>query len=231
MRPLVHIDRTDPSMTYSADPDRTGETPDLFVSQHCLEHVADPVAFLRRLRRRARGGVTRLFLEVPHGDELLRTLGIWDLIYEHVSQFTPASLETALARAGWEVEHLASTYDGQFLTAVARAADAATGKTPARRRLNPGDGSGLPGTDLAELARLLGEMEKTVREAVEARIADGRPRLLWGAGSKSVTFLHLFDTGATCSLKTYPPHGDSTNLTSPAVSRTVISIWTAISTW
>ncbi|MGQ0571078.1 MAG: class I SAM-dependent methyltransferase, partial [Armatimonadota bacterium] len=70
----------------------------LVCCRHTLEHVADPVEFLGRLRRVCGAGRPAVFFEVPNAVRMLRDVTIWDVIYEHCSYFSPPSL----ARLFWE---------------------------------------------------------------------------------------------------------------------------------
>jgi 2-polyprenyl-3-methyl-5-hydroxy-6-metoxy-1,4-benzoquinol methylase len=76
-----------------------------FVScRRVIERIAEPVAFLRALR--VHPGIqpeTVFYFEAPNTLYMLRDLGIWDLIYEHVSYFTPISLRASFEIAGFEV--------------------------------------------------------------------------------------------------------------------------------
>lgn len=77
-----------------------GEKFDLLICSHVLEHVAEPIPFLVDLHRLV-GPNGLLYLEVPL--EVWKRISI--LVREpvtHVNFFTPSSLATGLARAGFE---------------------------------------------------------------------------------------------------------------------------------
>jgi hypothetical protein len=42
--------------------------------------------------------------------------GIWDILYEHYSYFSPSSLEYVFKRNGFRVDRVAETFGEQFLT-------------------------------------------------------------------------------------------------------------------
>ena len=97
--------------------------PSLVSCRHVLEHVEDPIAFLRTLRTAIEAcGDAVLYLEVPSGEELLESHGLWDYLYEHVSYFTASSLRAVLNAAGFEVLAMRRDFGGQFLCADARVA-------------------------------------------------------------------------------------------------------------
>ncbi len=161
----------------------TAIRPALVSCRHVLEHVEEPVAFLRGLRDAlAASGDAVLYLEVPSGEELLSALGLWDYLYEHVSYFTARSLQAVLHAAGFEVLAMQRDFGGQFLCAEARVA-------------RPGLEAPLPmaAPAEAELRRAAQGMTERLahwRQWAETLPADGSC-VLWGAGSKGVMFLNL----------------------------------------
>lgn len=164
---------------------------DLVCCRHVFEHVADPVGFLRSVRAAVTPG-TPVFFEVPNALYTLEDLGIWDLIYEHCSYFSPQSLARAFAAADFAVNRIWTTFESQFLCIEARAAHA--GELP----------RGIPGPsppDVAALARRFAAARADKLAAWSTRLgamfAGGRQVAVWGAGSKGVSFLNLVP-GAEC---------------------------------
>jgi SAM-dependent methyltransferase len=161
---------------------------DLVCCRHALEHIPDPVAFLKQLRATlADCDEVIVFFEVPNGLYTLRHQGIWDLIYEHCTYFVPDSLRWCFQRAGFVVEDVRATFDGQFLTLTARCAPAEIDAAP------PQDVQLVD--DVARFADLY---HRKVAEWT-ARLADlraaSRTAVVWGSGSKGVTFLNIVRPG------------------------------------
>jgi hypothetical protein len=88
---------------------------DLICCRHVLEHIAEPARFLSLLRNAIGARASKVFFEVPNGLYSFLDLGIWDLIYEHVSYFTESSLTTVFRNAGFQVLNTGVEYDNQFL--------------------------------------------------------------------------------------------------------------------
>lgn len=157
-----------------------GERPTrLVLTRHVLEHVADPAAFVAMLVDAARAADAGVYVEVPNGLWTLRDLGVWDVIYEHCSYFTPRSLAALFAAADATVRPT-ELYGGQFLGAE-------TGP-------NATDGALASAAEHAEAfgaehARLV----ETWRGRVEDARSSGRRMAVWGAGSKGATFLNTVD--------------------------------------
>lgn len=156
--------------------------PSLVSCRHVLEHVEDPIAFLRTLRMAIEAcGDAVLYLEVPSGEELLESNGLWDYLYEHVSYFSAQSLEAVLHAAGFEVLTMRRDFGGQFLCADARVA----------RQPLPARAPSARSEDAIRAAAqaMLERLEHWKRWANS--LPAGRTVSMWGAGSKGVMFLNL----------------------------------------
>ncbi len=164
---------------------------DMVVCKMTLEHVPAVEAFLRVIRRSLEGREdTRVFFQIPEALRILRTCAFEDIYYEHCSYFTPGSLARAFRRAGFDVTDLATEYDEQYLTIEAvPAADASLLPLPAE-------------DDQAEIANLVESFPDRVaaaharwRGSVNEAAAQGRTVVLWGSGSKAVSFLTTLNVG------------------------------------
>jgi Methyltransferase domain/C-methyltransferase C-terminal domain len=89
----------------------------LVILRHVLEHIANPVAFLRELRA-AMPANTPLFVEVPDLRWTLKAGAFWDFCYEHCNYFTPQSLREALETAGFRVSEQATSFGEQYQWAL-----------------------------------------------------------------------------------------------------------------
>lgn len=162
----------------------------LICCRHVLEHIADPYAFVAGTRRMEGGCVTPVFFEVPNALFTLRDLGIWDLIYEHVSYFSPCSLRTLFTRCSFRISRLHETYAGQFLcleALPARAASLCEEVVPDELEQVQAYVMDFADKYRRQVARWRGRL---------ARLAHQRRRVVaWGSGSKGVTFLNVLRAG------------------------------------
>lgn len=162
---------------------------DLIVCRHVLEHIEDPDAFIEQVRRAVGEQQSVVFFEVPNSLWTIRQGGIWDIIYEHCSYFSPLSLSFLFRRHGFRVLAVNEVFGGQFLTIEAA----------------PEDGTADSPDVTAELAALtadahaFAENYRVKREEWRSRLgalaAAGKRGVVWGAGSKGVTFLNAMDAG------------------------------------
>lgn len=162
---------------------------ELICCRHVLEHIPDPHAFLKQVRLAA-GSRPAIYFEVPNVLYTLRDMGIWDIIYEHCSYFSPPAAHQAFVEAGFRPTDIYGNYGDQFLSI-----EAEVGSSPPER--DPGE--------LAELGRLVDRFASHFREKVDlwtsrvaSLVADGRVPAIWGTGSKGVTFLNVAGGRSIC---------------------------------
>jgi SAM-dependent methyltransferase len=155
---------------------------DFVCSKHVLEHLPNPVAMLRNARAKlVRGGGG--YFEVPNGCFIFQEISVWDLTYEHFSYFSPASLRRALVEAGFSIRCLETTFGHQYLAAEVMA-EAIAGSVEA------GPGKEYGGVEFApRAAQLIAAWKERLRRCRR----ESRKAVLWGAGTKAVTFLNILD--------------------------------------
>jgi 2-polyprenyl-3-methyl-5-hydroxy-6-metoxy-1,4-benzoquinol methylase len=156
---------------------------DFVCCRHVLEHLPEPMDLLCQLRESLdiRDDAV-LFFEVPNGLFTLDRLGIWDIIHEHVSYFTPSSLVRAFERAGFKVSSTESAFDDQYLWVEARVDGQMSSSDPPER---PSDA-----LYRSFSTRFADKVAQWRRRIAESRSA-GRQVVIWGAGAKGVMFLNL----------------------------------------
>jgi SAM-dependent methyltransferase len=160
---------------------------DFLYSRHVLEHIQFPRSFLSSVRRSIGSHLqTVLFFEVPNVMFTLQDLGIWDLIYEHCSYFSRSSLAHLFMAHGFQVYSLIDAYEGQFLCIEA---------LPREESAHP---TNEFGNDLEEITSLVTTFAGNYRAKVELwqqnleRLwAAGQRAVVWGGGSKGITFLNM----------------------------------------
>ncbi|MGH9229711.1 MAG: class I SAM-dependent methyltransferase [Acidimicrobiales bacterium] len=169
---------------------------DVVICRHTLEHI-HPVADFMGTVRAAIGDrlATIVLFELPDVQRVLDDLAFWDVYYEHCSYFSAGSLARLFRRTGFEVLDVRREYDDQYLTI-----DAVPSTTPAQ-------GEPLPIED--DLAVLAASVERFARELpprLEAwrtqlrEVATGGGRaVVWGGGSKGVTYVNTLQAGGDIS--------------------------------
>ena len=175
---------------------------DFLCCKMTLEHIPDTVAFIRMVRRSLWDSPNAcVFFQVPDVLRILEEEAFWDVYYEHCSYFSIGSLARLFRKAGFGVLHLGREYSDQYVTIEGRAGDGASSPLP-------------PENDLEHLKTMVQSFASRVPE----RIAEWRHRLggyrekglktvVWGAGSKGVTFLSTLNVpGAVEYVVDINPH-------------------------
>ena len=159
---------------------------DLICCRHVLEHIQDPLGFLRMVRHTLEDqDSTVVYFEVPNARFVLEQLSVWDVIYEHCNYFGREALANAFQHGGFEVLRLEECYDGQFISVEARPTPSASSSS----RSEEGNKAIKAATQ---------HFSQAVRErsdAWQSRLADWRGKqrraVIWGAGAKAVSFLNM----------------------------------------
>lgn len=90
-------------------PDSLSKKYDIVTMFHLLEHIVDPIAFLKKVRGLMKDTGT-LVVEIPNYDNLMMSASEefkrFFFIRDHVSYYTPERLRDTLKQAGFEVEIL-----------------------------------------------------------------------------------------------------------------------------
>jgi SAM-dependent methyltransferase len=156
------------------------------VARHVFEHLAEPMSMLNTIHQAVETECL-VHLEVPNGEFLLSGISLWDIIYEHVSSFTPVSLRYLLTAAGFDVLFLAASFGEQYLVVEARKAykgPVCSAEVPVRHRHQLLARGGLF-RDSA-VAKTL-KIETQIEKAAD----NGDIITLWGAGSKGIALLNF----------------------------------------
>ncbi len=160
------------------------EDVDLVICRHVLEHIPTPTSFLSSIRMAISNRSCSVYFEVPNALWMLESGSIWDVIYEHVTYWTAPALIHALKRAGFTPTNVKTGFNDQYLMIEARLSDGPD---------LPSSNDGLDSTE--QLAVKFGKSADHTLSGWQARLSElhgkGGSAVLWGAGSKGVTFLNV----------------------------------------
>jgi hypothetical protein len=167
--------------------------PDTIICRHTLEHISDVAGFMRAIRSSIGDRLdTTLLFEVPDVQRILDDVAFWDIYYEHCSYFSLGSLARLFRHTGFEVVELTREYDDQYLLIAAKPCAA------------PASGAAFPGEDdLSQLHQGVdvfragyNELLSHWRHRIDELTADDGRVVIWGSGSKGVSFISNLALGA-----------------------------------
>lgn len=166
-------------------PRYAGLDPDVVLCRHTLEHIHRVAQFIADIRgmmvSRADSWVV---FETPDFKRVLSEGAFWDIYYEHCSYFSPGAHARLFRDQGFEVTDLALVYNGQYIVQYAR---------PARRPTSVRLPLEEDRDELRELASGFGKRVRNIQNKWRERLGEaraaGRRVVLWGGGSKAVSFL------------------------------------------
>lgn len=166
---------------------------DVVLCRHTLEHVPRPRAFLALLRRTlADRHDTLVFFELPDVRRVLEEVAFWDFYYEHCSYYTAGSLARQFRTCGFRVTRIEVAYDGQYLLLDARPAPA---DEPPAQPLPSEDGVADVRASVGRFRRGFAQQQERWRGELAAASGEGGA-VVWGSGSKGVSFLTTLGVGA-----------------------------------
>ena len=164
---------------------------DFICCRHTLEHIAPTLEFMQSIRKTIGDRKdTVIFFELPDVYRVLTEGAFWDIYYEHCTYFSLGSLARLFRQTGFEVTELEAVYDKQYLLLTAIPAD------------GPTEASLAEEDDLAEMSRSVEAFPAIVKKSilgwrkfVDDAVARGEKVVLWGSGSKGVSFLSTLALG------------------------------------
>ena len=163
---------------------------DFICCRHTLEHIQPTAEFLKTVRQSI--GVrldTVVVFEIPDNTRVLREQAFEDIYYEHCSYFSPGTLARLFRSSGFEVTDLYCEYGDQYLLIEAKPV-----KTPSAR-IHPFEETV---EQVAQDVKLFTEKIKSKlqywKEYLEKAQSKQQKVVVWGSGSKCVSFLTTLNT-------------------------------------
>ncbi|GAB4156853.1 MAG: class I SAM-dependent methyltransferase [Planctomycetaceae bacterium] len=167
--------------------------PDLIVSRHVLEHLVNPLGFLQTVAFASdlANLETRVFIEVPCIDHVLKTGRTVDFYYEHNSHFTTNSFTRMLLRSTQTMELLMHGYNREVICGLASLGKQKTSANMAEEA-----------TEFCQTAK---QARETIRRELEDLANSGKTVAIWGGTGKAAAFMNRY----TVDCKRFPLVVDS----------------------
>lgn len=158
---------------------------DVVCCRHTLEHIAPTGEFVRTLRKTIGDRNEMLvFFEVPDVMRELREGAFWDMYYEHCSYFSQGSLARLFRNTAFDLVELYADYADQYLMLTATPAAGPTEPT-----LSQEDDLDQMRQAVDGFADVCAATMERWRRVVRDNLDRGKRTVVWGSGSKGVSFL------------------------------------------
>ncbi len=161
---------------------------DFVACKMTLEHIPDTSSFVNLARNALRSEETATFyLQVPESMRIFEQCAFEDIYYEHCNYFTPGSLARLFRSLGMNIKNLYTSYEGQYLAIEAFHAGAERQAPLAAEQ----DLDAIRETVTSFPQRNDAKITEWNRQL--QRLAKLGKVVLWGSGSKAVSFLSMVD--------------------------------------
>jgi hypothetical protein len=169
---------------FFSDETINGLSADLLASKMTLEHIPAAGRFAETVKQvalQSKPGM-RIFIQIPESDRILRDCAFEDIYYEHCNYFTEPSLTGLFARNGFKIDDITREYAGQYLAITGHyTGEKTTAKSQDLKHVR----------DLVEHFKVaFAKKSAEWNDFVVSRVKAGKRVIIWGSGSKGVSFLH-----------------------------------------
>jgi SAM-dependent methyltransferase len=160
---------------------------ELICCRMTLEHIYDPAQLLAVVRRSIGDRETTvIFFQVPNMARILKDCAFEDIYYEHCSYFTPGALARLFRSSHFDLLDLKEAYNEQYILIEARPSRHKTASCLALE-------DDLPSLqdNIKRFQTLFPITVQYWQTKLDEIKATGRRAVVWGSGSKGVTFLNI----------------------------------------
>jgi hypothetical protein len=166
--------------------DQSADSVDAIICRHVFEHLANPLEFLSKLRSNIGGQDTLMYFEVPNATQMLESVIVWDVIFEHFTYWTSASLSALFVGCGFNPLSVSADFGNQFLMLEARPSL----WSPQRSRPTRAEVRATK-DQCSYFGEASTKLISCCRTELRNLRAQGRKAVVWGAGSKGITFANV----------------------------------------
>lgn len=157
---------------------KLGLKPKLIVFRHIMEHINQPIPFLKEILPEEEG--TQVFIEVPCWEWILKNNQFFAFNYEHCSYYTKGTLTKLLNMLGYKIIEIKYEFDKEYLHCFAEKIS----EKPAQIK--------YPKEDIyAETIQFRDRIVSIIKNVRDILLKYKKDGILWGAAGKGITMLNI----------------------------------------
>ena len=157
---------------------------DVIIIRQVFEHIFHLNEFLSLVRQALKDEQSVAFFEVPNAEYMLSSKSFWDIIYEHYSYFNKSALKTLFEKNGFHVIRIYELFNKQYLGIEVRKCKESDVKNDIGVKPEMNE-------DIELFEQQFKEKVELWNQKLHRWVNEGRKSVLWGAGSKGMTFLNI----------------------------------------
>jgi len=166
-----------------------GHQGDLVCCRMTIEHISEAAELISTVRRSIGDRTdTVVFFQVPDVARILRDCAFEDIYYEHCSYFSPGSFARLFTRFGFDIIDLKTAYDDQYILLEARPTDHPQGIEHPLAESVATSNAWVDG-----FRKVYPFALQHWKRQIERYKHESKKVILWGGGSKAVTFLNTVE--------------------------------------
>ena len=156
---------------------------DVVVCRHVIEHVQYPMNLLKTIKNSLKdSSSSKVFIETPDVKWILKNNATLDFYYEHCSYFSIETLKYVLEKSGFKIDKILHVFNEQYIWVEASISN----NKYIKKEYN----------DILKIIECFTKTENDIKNnwiSKIKKVADKKKIAVWGAGSKGVTFVNMFD--------------------------------------
>ena len=169
----------------------SGYNADFVCCRHTLEHIPNTAEFVNTIRNAIGDQLgTSVFFELPDVTRVLTELAFWDIYYEHCSYFSLGSLARLFRICMFDVLDMSKDFDDQYLLLEAKPVNEQSFKMHDLE-----ESVKEAAEDVNYFTTHCTEKINSWKDRLHQFHADGKRVVVWGSGSKCVSFLTTLNVG------------------------------------
>ena len=156
---------------------------DLIACRHVIEHIDDPLYFLKEIKNQSANVDCYYYFEVPNMDFIINNVSLIDIFYEHCGYYTQESFCNLMVLSGFDIIDSFTIFEEQYQAVVCKKRDD-TSKKNIEKSLNVEKVLNFKNNSIKKNTKL--------KSFINDLYINKKRIAFWGAGAKAITFINYY---------------------------------------